>query len=190
MSNNHQFRNFVDAWKVRPIHGFEKYLFSNNEISLNNAISPIRSNRKHYVDPARFIYPRDAMGNLLTPLGKRTSHTSIPLYLPKYDFIKIRSPIWTIKNVHHSKENIHRVGPMTYNSVNDKSQLPCKFGWTQIGRKTYNSHSRLLLPFYDTRKYKQVGNPYSKHTVILGRGTDIKRKRSAIIKQLHNDRNL
>ncbi|CAF1588713.1 unnamed protein product [Rotaria magnacalcarata] len=161
MSNYRRFRNFVDAWKVRPIHGFEKYLFSNNEISLNNAISPIRSNRKHNVDPARFIYPRDAMGNLLTPLGKRTSHTSIPLYLPKYDFIKIRSPIWTIKNVHHSKENIHRVGPMTYNSVNDKSQLPCKFGWTQIGRKTYNNHSRLILPFYDTRKYKQVGNPYS-----------------------------
>lgn len=78
--------NSIHSWKIRSIHGFEKYLFSNIHRS-------IKSTPKN-IDPARFIYPRDAMGNLLISLSNR--NISQTLYLPKYDFIKIRSPAWTI----------------------------------------------------------------------------------------------
>lgn len=138
MSNRRQFQrqlkesipiisNPNHAWKVRPIYGFEKQLFPNTQTS----IIPMKTTQKYKrIDPARFIYPRDAMGDMIncnTPIFT-------PFYLPKYDFTKIRSPVWTIKNIHHSKEVIHHIGPMTYDSVNDKSQLPCRSGWTQIGR--------------------------------------------------------
>ncbi|CAF4019098.1 unnamed protein product [Rotaria sordida] len=202
MSSSHQLRrqqqqkstsifsNLINTWKVRPINGFEKHLFSNIQTSSNNAFISIKSIQKYNIDPARFIYPRDAMGNMLIPLVNRNTPISIPFYLPKYDLIKICSPKWTIKNVHHSKEINYHVGPMTYDSVNDKSQLPCKSGWTQIGRQTYKIHSRLTVPFYDTSKYKQVGNRYSKHAIILGRRTihtNIKNKKlSNIIKRKSN----
>src|SRR5215813_3405198 len=160
MSINRQFRRqqqkstSIDSWKVRSINGFEKYLFPNTQISTKSIPKyKLITN----IDPSRFIYPRDAMGDMLN----RNTTTFTPFYLPKYDFVKTRSPIWTIKNVHHSKRIIHHVGPMTYDSINDKSQLPCKFDWTQIGRRTLNIHSKLITPFYDTRKYKQVGDPYS-----------------------------
>ncbi|CAF2609902.1 unnamed protein product [Rotaria sp. Silwood2] len=202
MFNSHQLRrqqqkstfifsNLINTWKVRPMNGFEKYLFSNTQTSLNNAIVSIKSIQKHNIDPSRFIYPRDAMGNMLIPLVNRNTHISIPFYLPKYDLIKIHSPTWTIKNKYHSKEMNHYVGPMTYDSINDKSQLPCKSGWTQIGRQKYKIHSELTVPFYDTRKYKQVGDRYSKHAIILGRRTvhtDIKTKKlSNIIKRKSQD---
>jgi len=161
MSNRHQFRitvfsNLNNAWKVRPIYGFEKQLFPNTPIK-----STQKSKRPTNIDPARFIYPRDAMGNMLIPLSNRSTPTLRPFYLPKYDFTKTHSPVWTIKNVHDSKGPIHHVGPMKYDSVNDKSQLPCRSGWTQIGRQAFNMHSGLTVPFYDTRKYKQVGDPCS-----------------------------
>ncbi|CAF1484660.1 unnamed protein product [Rotaria sordida] len=185
------FSNLINTWKVRPINGFEKHLFSNTQTSSNNAIISIKSIQQYNIDSARFIYPRDAMGNMLIPLVNRNTPISIPFYLPKYDLIKIRSPKWTIKNVHHSKEINYHVGPMTYDSINDKSQLSCKSGWTQIGRQTYKIHSELTVPFYDTSKYKQVGNRYSKHAVILGRRrtihTNIKNKKlSNIIKRKFN----
>lgn len=128
------FTDSIRKWKSRPIHGFEKHLFANAKMPLNKTISSIKSTHKHKIDPARFIYPRDAMGNLRTSLYNRKNPISIPFYLPKYDFVKVRSPKWTIKNVHQMKATIHHVGTMTYNSSNDKSQLPCKRGWTQIGR--------------------------------------------------------
>jgi hypothetical protein len=161
MSNSLQkstpvFSNLIDAWKVRPINGFEKHLFPNTQILFNSTAGSFiqRHNRS-----ARFIYPRDAMGNTLTTLLNRNTPTSF--YLPKYEFIKTRSPIWTIKNVHQSKEVIHHVGPMAYDSANDKSQLPCKSGWTQLGRRPFSTNLGLTVPFYDTRKYKQVGDPCS-----------------------------
>jgi hypothetical protein len=154
------FSNLIDVWKVRPIHGFEKYLFPNTQIFLNNSSKLISK-----IDPARYIYPRDAMGNMLIPLFNR--NTPAPFYLPKYDFIKTRSPVWTIKNIHHSKRVIHHVGPMTYNSVNDKSQLSCQSGWTQLGRREFNINLGLTVPFYDTRKYKQVGDPCSVYSFLF-----------------------
>jgi hypothetical protein len=157
MFTNHQFRRLqqksisINSWKVRSINGFEKYLFPNTQLS----ISKHRLNTK--IDPARFIYPRDAMGDML---NRKTSAIT-PFYLPKYDFIKTHSPVWTIKNIYHSKQAIHHVGPMIYDSANDKSQLPCKFGWTQTGRRPFHIQLGLTVPFYDTRKYKAVGDSCS-----------------------------
>jgi hypothetical protein len=144
----------INSWKVRSINGFEKYLFPNTQISTQSILKH-RLNTK--IDPARFIYPRDAMGNMLN----RSTSPIIPFYLPKYDFIKTHSPVWTIKNVYHSKRTIGHVSPMTYNSVNDKSQLSCKFGWTQTGRRAFHIQLGLTVPFYDTRKYKEVGDSCS-----------------------------
>jgi hypothetical protein len=144
----------IDSWKVRSINGFEKYLFPNTQIS---STSIPKYKLMNNIDPARFIYARDAMGDML----HRKSPTFKPFYLPKYDVIQTRSPIWTIKNIHHSKRVVYHVGPMTYDSVNDKSQLPCKSGWTQLGRPTSYIHSGLTVPFYDTRKYKEVGDSCS-----------------------------
>jgi hypothetical protein len=95
--------NLVNTWKVRPINGFEKYLFPNTQTSTSASVKYSR------IDPARFIYPRDAMGNMLD------QKTIIPrqFHLPKYDFVKPRSPAWTIKNIYPSKGVIHSVGSMT-----------------------------------------------------------------------------
>ncbi|CAF1005218.1 unnamed protein product [Adineta steineri] len=157
--------NQISSWKVRPIYGFEKQLFPNLLTSFNDSIIPLKYKRTVKIDPARFIYPRDAMGNMLVPLSNR--NTFIPFYLPKYDSIKTRSPVWTIKNVQHSKAIIRHIGPMTYDSVNDKSQLSCQTGWTQIGRRALNIHSGFTVPFYDTRKYKQVGDSYSVCFILI-----------------------
>ena len=146
--------HLTDAWKIRPINGFEKHLFPDTQISFKSIQKHKLMNK---IDPARFIYPRDAMGNMV---NRRTS-TFTPLYLPKYDFIKNHSPVWTIKDVHYSKGVIHYVGPMSYDSVNDKSQLPRTSGWTQVGRRAFDAKLGLIVPFYDTRKYKQVGDPCS-----------------------------
>ena len=83
----------INSWKIRPINGFEKYLFPYIQLS----IPKHRLNTK--IDPARFIHPRDAMGDMLN----RNIPTITPFYLPKYDFVKIHSPVWTIKNIYHSK---------------------------------------------------------------------------------------
>ncbi|UJR09368.1 hypothetical protein I4U23_013612 [Adineta vaga] len=155
------YSNKNDSWKVRPIYGFEKYLFPNQ-------ITSIKPKRIVHIDPARFIYPRDAMGNLLHPISNRTHSTFIPFYLPKFDAILPHSPAWTIKNVYDTKPNIDHIGPMTYDSINDKSQLSCKFGWTQIGRHADDIRIGLTVPFYDTRKYNAIGNPCS-HAVIIGK---------------------
>ncbi|CAF0985145.1 unnamed protein product [Adineta ricciae] len=120
-------RNQNNSWKVRPIYGFEKYLFPNQKTS-------IKPKRTIHIDPARFIHPRDAMGNLLRSTSETAQRTFTPFYLPKYDAIKPRSPAWTIKNLHNIKTVIDQIGPMAYDSVNDRSQLSCNSGWTQIGR--------------------------------------------------------
>jgi hypothetical protein len=143
-----------EPWKVRPIYGFEKFLFPNVD-------TPITLKRIAPVDPARFIYPRDAMGSMLDPSPNRTMPISTVFYLPKDDFSKSRSPAWTISNVHHSNSITHHVGPMAYDSVNDTSQLSCKSGWTQRGRGGQNIRLGLTVPFYDTTQYKAVGDPCS-----------------------------
>ena len=123
------FSTSINTWKVRPVCGFEKHLFPSNEISVK------KYHLNKNIDPSRFIYPRDAMGNMLVSLFNRIS---IPFYLPKYESSKPRSPIWTIRNAHNSKKVNHQIRPMTYNSINDKSQLSCKTGWTQRERYTFN----------------------------------------------------
>jgi len=162
--NRQQKSTPIDSWKVRSINGFEKYLFPNIQLSTKSIPKYKLINN---IDPSRFIYPRDAMGNMLIPLFNRTTPIFTPFYLPKYDFIKTRSPAWTIKNRHDSKRIIHHIGPMKYDSVNDKSQLPCKSGWTQTGRRAFNIQLGLTVPFYDTRKYKQVGDPCSVCFIFL-----------------------
>jgi hypothetical protein len=123
------------GWKTRPINGFEKYFFSNSPTAQSSA-GPFAHRTLFHpkVDPARSIYPRNAMGDLLVPLNCRRARTSPPLYLPQYNLVKPRSPKWTIKGVSRPKEVVHYVGPMFYNSANDRSQLPCRSGWTQVGR--------------------------------------------------------
>ena len=84
-----------NSWKIRPINGFEKHLFPNTH-------PPPKRRRNTKIDPARFIYPRDAMGDMLH--RKKTRIT--PFYLPNYSFVQTRLPAWTIKNVYFSKQKI------------------------------------------------------------------------------------
>ena len=91
--------NPYNSWKIRSINGYEKYLFPNTQL--------VPKHRLHTkIDSARFIYPRDAMGDLL--YRKTTNIT--PFYLPNYSLVETRSPIWTIKNVYPSKQIFHQVG--------------------------------------------------------------------------------
>lgn len=84
--------NLHNSWKIRSINGFEKYLFPNTQLA------PKRQQRIQ-IDPARFIYPRDAMGDLL----HRKATNITPFYFPNYSLVESRSPIWTIKNVYPSR---------------------------------------------------------------------------------------
>ena len=130
MSNLDQITELRSGWKTRPINGFEKYFFVHMRTIHGAAAIP-------KIDPARSIYPRDAMGNLRAPLGTRRVRirTSPPFYLPQYTLVKPSSPKWTIKPVSRAKEASHYSGAMFYDRVNDKSQLP----WTQVGRPSIYS---------------------------------------------------
>lgn len=87
----------MNSWKSRSIHGYEKYIFLN----LVNQTKQIK--RFARVDPARFIYPRDAMGDL----RHRKTTDSNSFYLPKYDFVKPNSPKWSIKNKYDAFTRCH-----------------------------------------------------------------------------------
>ena len=125
----------LGGWKTRPINGFEKYFFFPSQTSqITIGSFPRQTLYPPKIDPARSIYPRDAMGDLLVPLCSRGARTSPPFYLPQYNLVKPSSPKWTIRTVSRAKEVVHYLGPMFYDSVNDTSQLPCHTGWTQVGR--------------------------------------------------------
>lgn len=121
------------GWKTRPINGFEKYFFTHSQTT-HISTGPFTRQYPPKIDPARSIYPRDAMGDLLVPLHSQRAPNSPPFYLPQYNLVKPSSPKWTIKAASRTKEVVHHLGPMFYDSVNDKSQLPCHSGWTQVGR--------------------------------------------------------
>ncbi len=54
-----------------------------------------------------------------------------------------------------------------YGSINDKSQLPCKSGWTLTGPQALNIHLGLTVRFYDTGKHRQAGDPCSVCFIFL-----------------------
>jgi hypothetical protein len=148
-----------NLWKTRSIHGFEKHLLIDIETSRPTI------NRKHQlmikIDPARSIYPRDAMGNRLVSGSQRMTSTLPPYYLPSYDLVKPRSPTWTIKMRTHLTSEVHPIGPNAGVCLTNQSHRSRQFAWTQIGRRFLDINQGLTVPFYDTRRYKQVGEPCS-----------------------------